>query len=150
MSDFQPDSATLRKWRENELFQGQKRRRLLATLCARIVRRALDEEQGPKVLFSDSTETVVLADLSGDRLTDIVRLRNGEVCYLPSPAHIRFGAKVTMDHRRGSTGRNCSAATAFGWLTSMARARLTLFILPAKLCMCIFTSLGTRGAVAGS
>src|SRR6185369_5565892 len=37
------------------------------------------------------------ADLSGDGLTDLVRIRNGEVCYWPNLGYGRFGAKVTMD-----------------------------------------------------
>jgi hypothetical protein len=36
--------------------------------------------------------------MSGDGLTDIVRLRNGEVCYWPNLGYGRFGAKVTMDN----------------------------------------------------
>jgi hypothetical protein len=36
--------------------------------------------------------------LSGDGLTDLVRIRNGEVCYWPNLGYGRFGAKVTMDH----------------------------------------------------
>ena len=35
--------------------------------------------------------------MSGDGLPDIVRIRNGEVCYWPSLGYGRFGAKVTMD-----------------------------------------------------
>ena len=38
------------------------------------------------------------ADLSGDGLTDIVRVRNGEVCYWPNLGYGHFGAKVTMDN----------------------------------------------------
>ena len=56
-----------------------------------------DEERGPRVVFADGTETLFLADLSGDGLTDIVRIRNGEVCYWPNLGYGRFGAKVTMD-----------------------------------------------------
>ena len=33
----------------------------------------------------------------GDGLTDLVRVRNGEVCYWPNLGYGRFGAKVTMD-----------------------------------------------------
>ena len=36
--------------------------------------------------------------MSGDGLTDIVRIRNGEVCYWPNLGYGRFGAKVTMDN----------------------------------------------------
>ena len=56
-----------------------------------------DEEQGPRVVFADSTQSIHLADMSGDGLTDIVRIRNGEVCYWANLGYGRFGAKVTMD-----------------------------------------------------
>jgi hypothetical protein len=62
------------------------------------VPQAFDEEKGPRLIFSDSTESIFLADLSGDGLTDLVRIRNGEVCYWPNLGYGRFGAKVTMDH----------------------------------------------------
>jgi virulence plasmid B protein/glycosyltransferase TcdB-like subunit of Tc toxin len=62
------------------------------------VLQALDEEKGPKLVFADSTQTVFLADLSGDGLTDLARIRNVEVCYWPNLGYGRFGAKVTMDH----------------------------------------------------
>jgi RHS repeat-associated protein len=58
----------------------------------------LDEEKGPAVVFADGTETVAVADLSGDGLTDIIRIRNGEICYWPNLGYGRFGAKVTMDN----------------------------------------------------
>ena len=57
-----------------------------------------DEEKGPRVVFADSTQSIYLADFSGDGLTDIVRIRNGEVCYWPNLGYGRFGAKVTMDN----------------------------------------------------
>jgi hypothetical protein len=56
-----------------------------------------DQEKGPRVIFADSTQSIHLADMSGDGLTDIVRIRNGEVCYWPNLGYGRFGAKVTMD-----------------------------------------------------
>ncbi|MBK6748026.1 SpvB/TcaC N-terminal domain-containing protein [Ottowia sp.] len=65
---------------------------------ARRVAQALDEEKGPRIVFADGTQSIHLADLSGDGLTDIVRIRNGEVCYWPNLGYGRFGAKVTMDH----------------------------------------------------
>ncbi|MEB3281213.1 MAG: SpvB/TcaC N-terminal domain-containing protein [Lyngbya sp.] len=57
-----------------------------------------DEEKGPRVVFADSTQSIYLADFSGDGLTDIVRIRNGEVCYWPNLGYGRFGAKITMDN----------------------------------------------------
>jgi len=61
------------------------------------VQQALDEEKGPKLVFADGTESIFLADVSGDGLTDLVRIRNGEVCYWPNLGYGRFGARVTMD-----------------------------------------------------
>ena len=65
---------------------------------ARRVVQALDEEKGPRIVFAYGTQSIYLADLSGDGLTDIVRIRNGEVCYWPNLGYARFGAKVTMDN----------------------------------------------------
>jgi RHS repeat-associated protein len=66
---------------------------------ARRVAQALDEERGPpRLVFADGTQSIHLADLSGDGLTDLIRIRNGEVCYWPNLGYGRFGAKVTMDH----------------------------------------------------
>jgi RHS repeat-associated protein len=62
------------------------------------VAQALDEEQGPRLLFADTTESIFLADMSGDGLTDLVRVRNGEACYWPNKGYGRFGAKVSMDN----------------------------------------------------
>ncbi len=55
-----------------------------------------DEELGPAIVFSDPEQRIFLADMSGDGLTDIVRIRNGEVCYWPNLGYGRFGRKVTM------------------------------------------------------
>ncbi len=35
--------------------------------------------------------------MSADGLTDLVRIRNREVCFWPNLGYARFGAKVTMD-----------------------------------------------------
>ena len=64
---------------------------------ARRVVQSRDEEKGPRLVFADGTQSIYLADLSGDGLTDLVRIRNGEVCYWPNLGYGRFGAKVTMD-----------------------------------------------------
>lgn len=58
----------------------------------------LDEEQGPALVFADGTQSIYVADLSGDGLTDLVRIRNGQVCYWPNLGYGHFGAKVTMDN----------------------------------------------------
>ncbi|MFZ4657597.1 MAG: SpvB/TcaC N-terminal domain-containing protein [Caldilineaceae bacterium] len=65
---------------------------------ARRVQQTLDEEKGPRLVFADGEQAIYLADLSGDGLTDLVRIRNGAVCYWPNLGYGRFGAKVTMDN----------------------------------------------------
>ena len=65
--------------------------------AARRAFQTLDEEKGPRLVFADGTETIFLADLSGDGLSDLVRIRNGEVCYWPNLGYGRFGTRVTMD-----------------------------------------------------
>lgn len=57
-----------------------------------------DERRAPRLLFSDTTESLHLADVTGDGLPDLVRVRNGEVCYWPSLGYGRFGAQVVLDH----------------------------------------------------
>lgn len=64
--------------------------------AAERVLKALNEEQGPTVVFSESRQSVFLADMNGDGLADIVRIRNGEICYWPNMGFGRFGAKVAM------------------------------------------------------
>jgi hypothetical protein len=57
-----------------------------------------DEREGPHVVFADGTQSIYLADMSGDGLSDIVRIRNGEVCYWPNTGYGTFGRKVTMNN----------------------------------------------------
>jgi RHS repeat-associated protein len=61
------------------------------------VRKPTDEERGPALVFADPTQSIYLADMSGDGLADIVRIRNGEVCYWANLGYGRFGPKVQMD-----------------------------------------------------
>ncbi|MGY6274245.1 SpvB/TcaC N-terminal domain-containing protein [Methylomonas sp. MgM2] len=60
--------------------------------------KTFDEESGPHIVFADAKETIFLADMSGDGQTDIVRIRNKEVCYWPNLGYGKFGAKVAMDN----------------------------------------------------
>src|SRR5690606_32815576 len=62
-----------------------------------LVSKSSDEETGPAVVFADGTESVQLADMTGDGLLDVVRVRNGEVSYWPNLGYGRFGARVVMD-----------------------------------------------------
>ena len=55
-----------------------------------------DPDAVPLVTVGDARSTTLLADLSGDGLTDVVEIRNGHVRYWPNLGHGRFGAAVTM------------------------------------------------------
>ncbi len=61
------------------------------------VRAPRGEEAGPRLLFADVEQSIYLADMTGDGLTDLVRIRNGEVSYWPNRGYGRFGARVSMD-----------------------------------------------------
>ncbi|WP_444931019.1 SpvB/TcaC N-terminal domain-containing protein [Microbulbifer sp. SSSA002] len=64
---------------------------------ARRVAKLFDEESGPAIVFADSKESIFIADMSGDGLNDIVRIRASEVCYWPNLGYGRFGRKVAMN-----------------------------------------------------
>lgn len=55
-----------------------------------------DEDAAPVILFSDSQSSIYLADMTGDGLSDIVRITNNSVCYWPNMGYGRFGEKVLM------------------------------------------------------
>jgi RHS repeat-associated protein len=55
-----------------------------------------DEEKGPAIVFADSKQSIFLADMTGDGLTDIVRIRNSDICYWSNLGYGKFGAKVSM------------------------------------------------------
>jgi RHS repeat-associated protein len=61
------------------------------------VAKVFDEQDGPALVFADGTQSIYLADMNGDGLSDLVRIRNGEVCYWSNRGYGRFGPKVAMD-----------------------------------------------------
>lgn len=66
--------------------------------AARTEKKPFDEESGPALVFAESSQSVFLADMSGDGMIDLVRIRNSEVCYWPNLGYGRFGAKIVMDN----------------------------------------------------
>jgi RHS repeat-associated protein len=56
-----------------------------------------DEQRGPRLALQDDMQLISFADMTGDGLSDLVRVRHGEVCYWPNLGYGRFGAKVAMD-----------------------------------------------------
>jgi RHS repeat-associated protein len=61
------------------------------------VQTGTEAEKGPARIFQDGLESIFTADMSGDGLTDIVRIRHGDICYWPNLGYGRFGPKVEMD-----------------------------------------------------
>ncbi|WP_421921236.1 SpvB/TcaC N-terminal domain-containing protein [Marinifilum sp.] len=55
-----------------------------------------DDDMAPVVLFSDAKNSVYLTDMTGDGLSDIVRITHNSVCYWPNMGYGRFGEKVLM------------------------------------------------------
>ncbi|HET8642367.1 MAG TPA: SpvB/TcaC N-terminal domain-containing protein, partial [Pseudonocardiaceae bacterium] len=53
----------------------------------------------PPVAFTDRTQLVQFADMSGDGLPDLVRVTNGEVSYWPNVGYGRFGARIVLGGR---------------------------------------------------
>ena len=66
--------------------------------AAELAPKPFDEEKGPAIVFADPVESIFLADMNGDGLTDIVRIRNGEVSYWLNLGWGCFGAKVNMSN----------------------------------------------------
>lgn len=58
----------------------------------------VDEEKGPRLVFSSQNESIYLSDFNGDGLIDIVSISNGSVFYWPNLGHGKFGSKVSMDN----------------------------------------------------
>jgi len=65
-------------------------------LAAERTFKALEEENGPAIVFADQQQTIFLADMSGDGLTDIVRIRNGDICYWANLGYGHFSVKISM------------------------------------------------------
>ncbi len=60
--------------------------------------KAIDEEKGPAIVFADAQQSIYLADMSGDGMTDIVRIKNNEVCYWANMGYGQFSQKITMSN----------------------------------------------------
>ncbi|MBL8944326.1 MAG: toxin, partial [Myxococcales bacterium] len=61
------------------------------------VPKARDEARGvPTLVFADRRQSIVMADMTGDGMADVVRIRNGEVVYWPNLGYGRFGPRVVM------------------------------------------------------
>jgi len=57
-----------------------------------------DDDHGARATFSDPDKAYFMIDLSGDGLSDLVRVTNGSVSYWPSMGYGKFGREVVMDN----------------------------------------------------
>ena len=99
-----------------------------------------DAEKAPVVVFQNRYVAIFLADMSGDGLTDLVRIQNGSVCYWPNLGYGRFGAKVQMggdawfDHPERFDPRRIRLADVDGVLYEFVeRARTVLPGTPQRI-----------------
>jgi len=64
----------------------------------RRMERGGDEQVSPPRSFmTDAVQAIVFADMTGDGLPDLVRIKNSSVCYWPNLGFGKFGPKVTME-----------------------------------------------------
>ncbi len=56
-----------------------------------------DERSGGPPVYATDDAVMQLVDMTGDGLADVVRVRNGEICFWPNLGYGRFGRKVTME-----------------------------------------------------
>jgi hypothetical protein len=64
----------------------------------RRVRCGHDSGNAPQVVFSDPKQRIFLADMSGDGLTDIVKITHSNIIYYPNLGYGKFGEKVVMSN----------------------------------------------------
>lgn len=81
---------------ENEVFTWYQSLAEEGFRTPKMVIQDLNNENAPSLVISDRSESIYLADMSGDGLSDFVRIRNGEVCYWPNLGYGHFGRKVEM------------------------------------------------------
>lgn len=62
----------------------------------RRVRCGKEPGRAPQVVFSDPKQRIFIADMSGDGLSDIVKVTHQSIVYWPNMGYGRFGEKITM------------------------------------------------------
>ena len=55
-------------------------------------------DEAPLCVATDPEHTIFFADMSGDGLAGLVRIRNGDVCYWPNCGYGQFGTMVCMSN----------------------------------------------------
>ncbi len=108
---------------------------------------AIDEDAAARVVFNDGTQTIFLADMCGDGLTDLVRIRNGRSVTGPTWVTGASAARSRWPTHRASMRRTSSTRNASAWPTSTAAAPLTSSTSDAKAHSCTSTAAATASAM---
>lgn len=109
-----------------------------------------NEDGGPRVIFADSKEEIRFADMSGDGLQDLVRIRNGDIVYWPSLGYGKFGSKVVMDRAPWMDAVDCFYARKVRMADIDGSGTADLFYLGAEEVQVYFNRAGnsfSEGAV---
>ncbi|MEJ1928684.1 SpvB/TcaC N-terminal domain-containing protein, partial [Nostoc sp. NIES-2111] len=64
--------------------------------ASRTLMQGTDDAIAPTVTYSDDHQGIFLADMCGDGLSDIVRVRNGSISYWPNLGYGVFGRRIDM------------------------------------------------------
>lgn len=82
---------------ENEVFRVFESLGRQGYCAGRTLAQAADDAIAPRVTYSDDHQGIFLADMCGDGLSDIVRIRNGSISYWPNLGYGVFGHRIDMD-----------------------------------------------------
>ena len=72
-----------------------------------------DEDAGPALVFADGTQSIYLADMSGDGLSDLVRFAMARSVIGQTSATDSSAPRSRWTMRRGSTRQSCSISGGF-------------------------------------
>ena len=81
---------------EGELFRWWPSRGRDGYGAERRVTQPRDDDKGPYVVWTDKRQAILIADMTGDGLPDLVRVTNTSVCYWPNRGYGQFGPRVIM------------------------------------------------------
>ena len=66
----------------------------------RKISKALEEDDGPRLVFSNGKQNIFLSDMTGDGFSDLLRIENGSIDYWPHLGYGHFGPKVSLANVR--------------------------------------------------
>ncbi|PYH31236.1 uncharacterized protein BO87DRAFT_418303 [Aspergillus neoniger CBS 115656] len=99
----------------------------------------------PKLFLGDPNSAILLCDMSGDGLADIVHFGNGNICYWPNMGYGTFGAQVVMGNApaMASPSEFSSLRIRTADLTGSGTTDL-IYLLPDGGAMVYYNQVGNR------